>query len=403
LVVVALLAMLTGLGTAQALSAHRIINLPWALAVLLGLPILSVLFWVLVQWPFALHQKNTPAFHGFFAHIAMALLQRLAPLLARSRQALPEKAGSFGDALTALRAVFEQSRSGFQMISALIHGLWALTLLAALAGLLVFFLVQEHRFVWETTLLSPQVLHHLQTALFWPFAETVFPSEVQMGVTPSDIPSDVWARRLLWVLFLYGVLPRFLLAMVCGLWAWHRLSASGLPWGEPVLAQWWGDADHHALGVLDPAPPKEHSSPVFTHKSPAHGLPVCVALLEPDPRWWPTPSPPHLPEHGRLWVLDRLETLQAVLDALEKEPCPVLLLINPELTPDRGHIHSMTALAKRASALMVAPAFLWLHPHLPPPPAPRLLLWEKSLQNAGCLALWRTTASDVDAFLNRLC
>src|SRR5690606_664861 len=190
----ALLALLAG--GALALTAlgdgSRPVNVFWALGSLLGLHLLSLLGWL--AGLVLLRDSG-----GALGRLWLWLCARLARD-ARSLALAP-----------ALLQLLQRQRLARWGLGALLHGLWALLLAAALALLLAMLATRDYRFLWETTLLGERAFigltHLLGSVPAWlgfslPASEQIAASG---GVAPAEsVIRQAWAGWLIGVVLVWG-------------------------------------------------------------------------------------------------------------------------------------------------------------------------------------------------------
>jgi hypothetical protein len=355
-------------GGALALAAlgdgSRPVNVFWALGSLLGLNLLSLLGWLL--------GLTLAADSG-------GALGRLWLWLC-SRQARDARSAQLAPALLLLLQPARLTRWG---LGAVIHGFWALALLAALGMLLAMLSARHYGFVWETTLLGADSFVSLTQALgaLPALLGFSFPDGEQIRASGNLALSDdstrqAWAGWLLGVLLVYGVLPRLLLGLFC-LWRWRRgiarlrldPSATGL-----ALLRQRLQPDSERLGVCDPdtlGPARPDQLQALAGGESA----VLVAIELDDSRNWAPRLPAGVANAG---VLDDRQQRQHLLEQLGRfPPARLAIACDPRRSPDRGTLALLGELARNAAATRI-----WL---LPAPPgealdSDRLSDWHQALR-----------------------
>lgn len=365
----ALLALLAG--GALALTAlgdgSRPVNVFWALGSLLGLHLLSLLGWL--AGLVLLRDSG-----GALGRLWLWLCARLARD-ARSLALAP-----------ALLQLLQRQRLARWGLGALLHGLWALLLAAALALLLAMLATRDYRFLWETTLLGERAFigltHLLGSVPAWlgfslPASEQIAASG---GVAPAEAAiRQAWAGWLIGVVLVWGLLPRLLLALAC-LWRWRRgLSGLQLDFGEPGYL-WLRERlqpPSERLGVTDAAPERLHGSQAGSLATSEGGA-LLVAIELDEQRSWPPALPRGVGDAG---VLDSRQQRRQLLEQLARHPAARLAIAcDPRRSPDRGTLALIGELSRSAGETRV-----WL---LPAPPgealdARRLADWHEALGKAG--------------------
>ncbi len=347
----AILALLLGFGAAAGVlgDGSRPVNVVWALGGLLGVHLASLLLWLLGM---ALAGRGRAASAGR-GGLAGRLWLRLVSALDRSTAA--------ADLPAALAGLLGRGRLAAWGVAAVSHGLWALALGGAAAGVLLLLATRRYGFVWETTILPAQAFVSLVKALGVlpavfgfpvPDAATVVASGD--GAVTSEAGRRAWSGWLLGCLLVYGVVPRLVLAAACaGLWqrSVRRLALDLSRAGYARLRFRLLPASER-LGVSDPAPgamPRPHRPGAH----PAEGEAAALVALElgDDLRW-----PPDFDAAGGEVVdtvdagrLDSREQRRAALVRFQAHPPRRLLIaVDARLTPDRGSLGLIGELADRA-------------------------------------------------------
>ena len=236
------------------------------------------------------------------------------------------------------------------------HGVWLLTLCSALITLLVMLSTRRYGFIWETTILPPEVITRLAEALAWlprqfglAMPDTAM---VLRAAGPDAVDADrhIWSAWLISALVLYGIAPRALLWLGCT-WSWRRARRRyRLDLTEPAYARLKRRLmpEAESTGVSDAAPaqlPQFHAN---------HGISVAddgrlaLALELGNDLAWPPAGLPAARDGGRP---DSREARRATLDQLAAHPVERLLIaIDPRLSPDRGSLSAIAELSRYAHA-----------------------------------------------------
>lgn len=363
--VLMVLAVASGAGMALAAlgDGTRPVNVFWALGSLLGLNLLMLVLWCLV---------NVATGQG-------AALGRLW-LWASTRLARDAQAAHLAPAFWIL---LQRNHLARWLLGCTAHSLWLLSTLSALVTLLLMLATRRYGFVWETTLLGSDTFVTLTHAL------GAFPAALGFSVPASDAirasgdaalasARQPWAAWLLGILVCYGVLPRALLALLC--WAfWRRGLARLLAQPTPVANEALRERlmpSSERLGVTDPAPASLFTS--TAQPTPQTGTAAVLAAIELDNE---RPWPPALPAGTRdAGVLDDHASRQALLETLTAHPpARLLLACDPQRSADRGTLALLAELSRCAGATRV-----WLLPGMDAAPDPqRLADWQTALGRLG--------------------
>jgi hypothetical protein len=347
LVLLVILALVSGAGLACAALGQAPVNVFWALGSLLGLNLILLLSWALGLL-FAGEQGAT------LGRLWLWLSEKLARD-AKAAQLAP-----------ALLLMLQRKKLNRWALGTLVNGLWLLAMLSALLVLLMLMATRRYGFVWETTILGAdtfismtQALGALPALLGFnvPTAEMIRAS----GAAALDIESarQAWATWLVGVLVVYGVLPRLLLALVC-FWRWNSGKAAlrldlNLPGYAQLRERLMPTSER--LGVTDPEPAQLHrvESAVGEHASEGALL---VAIELDDQHTWPPALPKNVSNAG---ILDSRESRNKLLEQLSRfPPARLAIACDPRRSPDRGSLALIAELARNAAAtrvwLLQAPA-----------------------------------------------
>ncbi|HCF1780895.1 MULTISPECIES: DUF2868 domain-containing protein [Pseudomonas] len=307
------LALASGAGLAFAAlgDGQRPVNVFWALASLLGLHLLTLLGWAL----------------GLLAGgEAAGALGRLWLWLS-GKLARDARAAHLAPALLVLLGRRRLARWG---LGALVHGLWLLGLLTALAMLLGLLATRRYGFVWETTILGSdtfialtQALGALPALLGFPLPDAELIRASGDAALASEAARHAWAGWLVGVLLVYGVLPRALLGLLC-LWRWKR-----------GLAHLDLDLDDPGYSLL-----RERLMPASER----------LGVSDAAPDWLPKLAE-GVADAG---ILDDGQQRRRLLEQLTRYP-PARLAIacDPRRSPDRGTLALLGELARCAASTRI--------------------------------------------------
>lgn len=334
------LALFSGAGMAYAAlgDGGRAVNLFWALGSLLGLQLLTLI----------------GSLAGLASQAGGAGLGRLWLWLS-DRLSHDARAVQLGPALLSLLSRAGLARWGLGL---LVNGFWLLLMTAALLTLIALLSARRYGFSWETTLLSANQIVALIQGLGALPALLGFPTPAPEIVHASSVALEqeaarqAWAGWLLGAVTVYGVLPRLLLALLCG-WRWRRgLSRLGLDLSQPeyqVLRERLM-AGSESLGVSDPAPQSlPPTRPSAATSGGAGALLVAIELDEDRP--WPPALPAEVADAG---VVNSRSQRQALLEALiRRPPARLAIACDPRRSVDRGTLRLIAEAARLATATRV--------------------------------------------------
>lgn len=366
---VAAVAMVTGFGAALAVlgDSQAQVNIVWTLAALLGFNLLMLLFW-LVGIVTAGRAGGGALGRGWL------LLARLAGGSRRTTAA------------RSFLALGKASDVHRWMLSAVTHGFWCLSTLAAVVALLIALSLRAYDFVWETTILSSGVFVQFVQWSAWlpslmgivvPDESMVRASELAAGAGNEESLRRAWSSWLVGCLVVYGLLPRMFLLLCSVALLLFRMQRCRL---DPRRPEWAAlaarlssaseagrvvDPDTRAAGVrtlqLDPQ---------------ADGGPAMVAMELGGDIAWPPPETGSTVE-----VLgpadDRDRRHEADYRLRERRPARLLCAADTRLSPDRGLINGLLTLSASSGD-----AGVWLIRADEAGPE-RVESWRQSLTQAG--------------------
>lgn len=323
------------------------VNVYWLLISLLGLPLLTLLLWLILL------TIRTPALAGgSLGALVMALGERLGRYLHRE----PAQFAANRAAATLLTDRWS--------LSAISHALWLSYLLGALAMALLLLGVRQYGFIWESTLLSADSYAILTRTLAWLPAQFGFapPDAAQIAASqrvdqpPALDASAAWSGLVLGCLTVYGILPRLILLLLCLELRRRHRKAFRLDTELPGHARL-----HDALqplsmplGVIDPD--RDSAAPVritdtAVEVSPQDTGPPAILGLEID---LPDDWPPLAGDWLDLGPIDDRAARQRALDRLrDAGPARVVVVCSLAMTPDRGHGRFLEQLAALGQPLLL--------------------------------------------------
>lgn len=329
----AVLALVSGAAAALGVlgDSQRPVNIIWTLLALLGLNALMLILWLV-----GLGQR------GAAGGGALGRLWLMA-----GRFGAPARRVTAAQAMLSLGRRFDWHR---WLLSVTTHGFWALYTLAALLALLVALSLRAYDFVWETTILSPQVFVRLVEMTGWlpgmlgfatPDEVMVRASELDAAAVGDEAQRRAWSSWLTGSLLVYGLLPRLVLwALSLLLLTWRRRRCRL----DPARPEWAVlqarlSPDSQAGGVVDPDTRASDTSRLQSDPT-ASGPPVAVALELGTGIDWPVPD-----WSAQVEVLgpadDRSRRQSVEMQLRRRRPNRLLVAVDTRLSPDRGLLHSM--------------------------------------------------------------
>lgn len=341
------LAILAGVSSALAALGNgtQPVNIVWALLSLLGLNVLTLILWLVTLF--------SPTASG-------GRLAQLWPWLTRQLARGPD----LGLAVQAWWSIWHQAHATRWLLSTGTHLIWLTILLAAAATTLFALSTREYDFVWETTVLSSDIfvqwVGRLAVIPQW-FGFSVPNPEVirasgSVSDTQAELTRQLWSGWLLGCLFIYGVLPRIVLALASGLMIVNRRLQL-----HPDLTS------PYYMAVLSRMPSAERMSDdtvphasVFkigadrdTHPNEIWSTEHLLIAIEPDPQdtWPPSGIGAIVTCIGP--IDSRESRHQVLLNIAQARPKNLVLVCDARHSPDRGTLRLITDLDESAKRTLI--------------------------------------------------
>lgn len=350
----ALLAFLAAYGIAAAIvGGGRTVNAVTAFFALLALPTITLLMWVLAALTAASGGGGSWFGRLSFGNLLLALLARIpgqhnphTVTMARATHALLQRARLLPWA--------------FGLVS---HAVWAAAFVLILAALWFAFSFQQYRLTWETTILDAgffvgfvSLTGALPHALGFPLPDTATLLDPAAG---GD--HRAWAWWLIGCAFVYGLLPRLVLAAICS-WVWRRgMRRLHLDTSEPyyrkLLAR-FAALEQSMVVDAEQRDPESTMPALPATPRPAAGTARAVVGFELPPEVaWPPQALQTLPAvemveriagagNERRNLLERLAVLQ---------PRALLIVCHAASSPDRGTERFLREAARHAARTALMP------------------------------------------------
>jgi len=332
------LAIIAGAGTASAVlgDGARPVNVIWAISGLLGFHVISLLLWLMGRW--------LPL--GTSGSLAGQLWLR-----ARERFGASH---ALAWIIQAQGSIARQTGASYWWLGRISHGLWLVTLIAALMTLVFLLATRRYGFVWETTILPANAFIQLTQALgALPAMLGIGMPDPDMvlnagGASGIDADRQVWSAWLVASVLFYGALPRAALLLICHL-RWRRAQGAfrldlSLPGYAVLRNRLTPDVEHSGIRSAAPASlPSFHTA----HRTIAAGARRCFMALElADDLAWPPDGFPTALDAGRI---DSREARHQALDRLAQHGASRLLIaVDARLSPDRGALAVIAELSRYA-------------------------------------------------------
>jgi len=330
----AVLLALADLGLARAvLGQGRSINAVAAFVSLLGLHVLTLALWLLGLLLPAGRRGGAP-----LGRLALWLSARLP--LERGPHALT--------LLRALGAVLRRHGLLVWLTGAISHAVWALGFVIMGAVLVFGFAFHAYTLTWESTILSAsffqrfvQITGALPALLGFAVPDAAAVTQAgNAAVGATAIAQSDWAWWLIGCVVAYGLLPRALLALLCG-WRWRAGQAR---LAQPDMADPYVRRIVARLDALEPPPQVIDAEQRGAHPAPAvragpPGAPGSLAVLGfelPPEQPWPLPGLPTGSEPPQRIAGSAAERQAALARLQVSRPESLLLVVHGPSSPDRG-------------------------------------------------------------------
>jgi hypothetical protein len=244
------------------------------------------------------------------------------------------------------------------------HTIWALAFVLVLVALWFAFSFQQYRLTWETTILSADFfIRFVQTTGWLPHLLGFPLPDTSTLLNPGAAGSDhrAWAWWLIGCTFVYGLIPRVVLAVLCWI-VWRRGKQSlKLDTADPYFRKLLARFEAMEVSTVVDAEQATVPAGKITRQLPLPGDHTSLAVIGFElPAEFPWPpgmlaASAHLTERISGTSLER----RALLDKLaQARPYKILLVCNPASSPDRGTERFMREACAHGAqcALLLAPS-----------------------------------------------
>lgn len=345
------------------------INVYWTLVCLVAFNLLSLGAWVVGVF------LQGPASKGSTNRYGRSAINAMQWLFERTKPSL-ESAAWKGWAATKFNG-----QVGFWRASRVAHLNWLIYSLAGVLSLLIIFSISYFDFSWGSTLLSDQQFERLTSWMGEPMRWLGISPETNSGLAAFNTALDdtqrrAWAQWLMIAVLLYGVAPRLVVLLVSHFKLKHAEANVRLD----TTASWYATLRQSLMGT-----------PVFTAITDADQSVVSQLqgselhrLAAPENAVWIALEPVtpinelenELRTHSSIGAKsffgtinnagDRETLLRALDEGALKNPA-VVVLVDLQRTPDRGHRRTLSSLASNRNC--------WLALRVPitNPPTPNQL------------------------------
>ncbi len=350
LLALALFAFVAAYGAAvSVVGSGRTVNAVTAFFALLAMPTVTLLVWVAT-----VIFSGTTGMTSLFGHLSFGnLFLRLLAHLPGER--IPNALAMTRSA----QALLQRSRLRPWAFGFVSHMVWAVAFVLILGALWFAFSFQQYRLTWETTILDAQFFVRFVTLTGALPHWLGFPlPEAATLQNPAAAGSDhrAWAWWLIACAFVYGFLPRVLLALLS--WAmWQRgVRRLHLDTAEPyyrkLLARFSELEQSQVIDVERRAPVERDAVGLAPGEAgTAHAV---IGFELPPEVQWPVPG---LEEAELLQrIAGTGQERRALLDALaRRRPRALLVVCHAQSSPDRGTERFLREAAQQAERTALLP------------------------------------------------
>lgn len=323
----ALLAFLAAYGIAATIiGGGRSVNAVTAFFALLAMPMITLVVWMLAALP----GTGTGLFGRLsFGNMLLSLLARVPG--ARTPHTLTMARATHG--------LLQRARLLPWAFGVISHAVWAAAFVLILGALWFAFSFQQYRLTWETTILDADFFVRFVTltgalphALGFPLPDTA------TLLDPAAAGSDqrAWAWWLIGCAFVYGLLPRIVLVVVCWMVWKRRMQRTHLDTSEPYYRKLVARFEALEQSIVVDREQRANDQAVLVPSEGASSAARAVIGFELPPEMaWPPQSLMSAElltriagaAHERRMVLDKLAALR---------PHALLVVCHVASSPDRG-------------------------------------------------------------------
>jgi len=321
------------------------VNVVWAFMTLLAFNLLSMAVWCITM-------LSPKASGGWLTQFWPWLTRKLA------------RGPNISLAAQAWWSLWHQAQATRWVMSAGTHVIWLTVSLATSVFMLFSLSTREYDFVWETTVLSPDIFVNwvgILSAIPQWFGFEVPDSQIvrMSGSIPqanAEATRILWSSWLLGSLIVYGIIPRAILALLSFLILIKRSRLTAPEITSPYYASVL-NRTHPAFFAPDGSPPPSSSFVLSTgstlQKDDDWKTQYVITAIEPDPKdvWPPTGIGSAVTSTS---PIDSRESRQQMILTLSRAlPQCLVITCDARHTPDRGTLRLIADLADFAKYTLV--------------------------------------------------
>lgn len=366
-----LLAFLSGIGVAAGALANPQINLASALIAILGLHLITFIIWLTTYLPIS--KPGTG-----LSSIWLWLNKRIGP---KDQEALATKS---------FLSLLMRQKMWPSTIGIITHSTWVSAFVGALLTLLVLLSTRNYSFHWATTLLSnetiinlSQIIGSMPAILGFPMPDNTAINYSLTNIDPGRNIQSQWSVWLIGCVIVWGLIPRLIALFICLFKLLSQIARLNI---NPDLPAWLELKNiymprQQSLGIDKPA---DKISKIFKPNRlkglGANKLAILGYELDPDYEWPPSEIQSSVIDLG----VCASRTDQNRIRKLLNKNTNLLIVCNTALTPDRGTINWLHELQDLSANLSIYC-----------PIDTRIKLWQEMLFQQGFLQIdsikqWQT-------------
>lgn len=357
LVILWLLAFLSGFGLALGALAKPEVNLASALIALLGLNTISFILWLLSYLPFV---KTRTALTSLWLKINQLITKLQTKPSKNAEKDNSQASNNKNIASQAFLELFINHKLWPATIGIISNSTWLIAFIGAVIGLLIMLSTKSYNFYWATTILSAGFFRELTLILGTIPAWLGFPLPNTENLPINDfqaIEQVQWSIWLLGCLITWGLLPRLLALIICLLSFINNLGRLKFDIHQAAWLELKNKyfPRHQHLGIDKPADHNLTISQIIKPRSQRQISNANYAILghelNPDDIWPPAEISTNILNLG-------ISSSRSDQDRVRKQlannkQLSLLVICNSLLTPDRGTVNWLLELQSLSKDLKI--------------------------------------------------
>lgn len=354
-----LLALISGIGVAAGALAQAHVNLASALIALLGLHLISFIFWLISYLPIA---KPDTGLSSIWLWLSKKITKSNHSQLA---------AKSF-------LSLFIRQKMWPPAIGIITHSTWIAAFIGALLTLLILLSTRNYSFYWATTLLTDDAIINLSKIIGYipAILGLSMPDSIAITASLNNINSSneihsQWSVWLIGCIIVWGLLPRLIALFFCLLSLLSKFNKLKI---DPKLPAWMELKNRYSpraenLGIDKPANKiQQLFKPTYSKPSKSNKAAILGYELDTNFNWPPFVMTPNISDLGIASSRADQSRIRKTINASTN----LLLVCNTNLTPDRGTINWLHELQDLSASLSIYC-----------PDGARTKLWQQMINEQG--------------------